>query len=440
MAEKRKILMISDHPLVPSGVGSQAKYLIEGLLATGKYSFICLGGAIQHPDYRHQKVAPEKFGDDWIIVPVNGYGDKSLIRQVLAAERPDALMIFTDPRFFTWLWEIEDEIRSFCPLLYWHVWDNDPTPLFNRVIYESNDHIAALSLKTYGLLQDIGHKSFSYIPHSLPEELFKPLPDDEVAAYKHDRFGPHKDKKFILFWNNRNARRKQTGDVIASFSRFAKIVGKDNVSLMMHTSVSDPEGQDIISVSKRYGVENNLIVSESRLPPEELNRFYNVVDCTINIASNEGFGLGTLESLFSGTPIVVHMTGGLQFQIGDWWEELKEADDFRSQEKMTELARKKWNRREGSWWGVPVFSASRSCTGSQQIPYIYDDRTRHEDVAKALVEMYNMGREKRRELGRRAREWAVRTFNQKKMIDDWDALLERQIAGWKPRGVSVTQI
>jgi glycosyltransferase involved in cell wall biosynthesis len=46
---------------------------------------------------------------------------------------------------------------------------------------------------------------------------------------------------------------------------------------------------------------------------------YNCADCVINISNNEGFGLGTLEAIFAGTPIVVNMTGGLQFQIGDWW-------------------------------------------------------------------------------------------------------------------------
>jgi hypothetical protein len=209
---KHKILFLSDHPLVPSGVGTQAKYLIEKLLETGRYKFICLGGAIQHPDYTPQRVAPEKFGDDWLIVPVNGYGDKNIIRQLLIMEKPDAIFMFTDPRFFYWIWEIEDEIRAVCPLVYWHVWDNDPTPKYNMPFYESTDYVSCISLKTYGILQDLGYSKdrFNYIPHSIPEQLFKPLPEEENMKFKHDMFGAHRDKKFTLFWNNRNARRKQT--------------------------------------------------------------------------------------------------------------------------------------------------------------------------------------------------------------------------------------
>jgi len=437
MAEKRKILFLSDHPLVPSGVGTQAKYLIEGLLKTGKYRFICLGGAIKHPDMRPQKVAPETFGDDWIIFPVEGHGDKNIVRQMIMAERPDAIFIFTDPRFFMWLWEIEDEVRSQCPIVYWHVWDNDPTPKFNKVLYESTDHIVALSMKTKGLLDDMNYERCSYIPHSVSMDNFKPLDEDEVQKFKREHFGPHVDKKFVLFWNNRNARRKQTGDVIAAFAKFAEKVGKQNVALFMHTAVHDPEGQDINAVAECFGVESNLIISEARIEPSRLNMLLNVCDATINIASNEGFGLGTLESLSSGTPIIVHFTGGLQYQIGDWWNDLK---DFRNQDQLTAHAKKLYRSGKGRWWGVPVFSASRSCTGSQPIPYIYDDKVNHDEVVAGLVKLYEMGRQKRKALGLEARQWVAQHFGEKQMIEDWDRVLEQQIDIYKGRGPQTVRL
>ena len=49
---------------------------------------------------------------------------------------------------------------------------------------------------------------------------------------------------------------------------------------------------------------------------KELNYLYNMADISANIASNEGFGLGTAESVMAGTPIVVNVTGGLQDQCG----------------------------------------------------------------------------------------------------------------------------
>ena len=67
---KKKMMFISDHPLSPSGVGTQPKYMIEALLGTGRYSFICLGGAIKHASYELQKVEP--WGEDWRIFPIEG--------------------------------------------------------------------------------------------------------------------------------------------------------------------------------------------------------------------------------------------------------------------------------------------------------------------------------------------------------------------------------
>ena len=127
--KKIKVLTISDHPLSPSGVGTQTKYMIEGLLKTGKYQVISLGGAITHQDYNPMKT--EEWGDDWTIFPVDHYGNPDIIRSVLRRERPDILWFMTDPRFWGWLWMIEHEIRPLMPMVYYHVWDNYPAPHFN---------------------------------------------------------------------------------------------------------------------------------------------------------------------------------------------------------------------------------------------------------------------------------------------------------------------
>lgn len=438
MSERKHILWLSDHPLVPSGVGIQANYTITNLLKTGRYRFTCLGGAIKHPDYTPQQVDPDTFGaGNWVIHPVDGHGNKDMLRQFLARERPEALVLFTDPRFFTWVWEMEDEIRQVCPIVYWHVWDNDPVPDFNRPLYEATDFVMALSLKTYGILQGIGfdRERFAYVPHAEPEELFKPLPADQVLAARKQHLGPFADREFIVMWNNRNARRKMTGDVMESFNRFAKKVGRNKVALLMHTAAGDPEGQDIHSVSKKLGMEDLLLLSESRVTSEQLNTMYNMCDCVINISNNEGFGLGTLEALFAGLPIVVNMTGGLQFQIGDWWCDLK---DFSDQEKLTKLA--KARRASHRWWGVPVFPAARNLVGSQQVPYIYDDRVSDTDVASALEKVYAMGPHARRKLGLEAREWAKEKFGIDGMIAGWDSGLTKAMDRYKASRGTITGI
>lgn len=419
-------------------MGIQAHYVISNLIRTGRYQFVCFGGAIKHPSYQPQEVDPDQFGKgNWIIHPVDGHGNKDQLRRFLAQERPDAVVLFTDPRFFMWVWEMEDEIRAVCPIVYWHVWDNDPVPDFNRPLYDSTDFIMALSLKTYGLLQGIGYpkERFSYVPHSEPEGLFKPLSDEEVNAARQQSFGPFADREFVVMWNNRNARRKMTGDVMESFVRFAKKVGRKKVALLMHTAAADPEGQDIHALSRQLGMDDLLLLSENRVSHEQMNVLYNLSDCVINISNNEGFGLGTLEGLYAGKPMVVNMTGGLQFQIGDWWEGL---EDFSDQAKLTKIAKSRKSTHR--WFGVPVYPATRNLVGSQQIPYIYDDRVNSQDVADALEKVYNMGKADRRKLGLEGREWAIKAFAMDDMVKGWDEGLTKAMIRYQDDRDMITGI
>ena len=132
--EKYKILLLSDHALSTSGVGCQSRFLVEGLLKKGCWTVRQFGAAIKHSDYNTVKV-----NDDFIIKPIDGFGSRELILHTLITEKPDVILLFTDPRFFVWLWEMEDEIHDVCPIAYWHVWDNRPTPQFNNAFYEATD-------------------------------------------------------------------------------------------------------------------------------------------------------------------------------------------------------------------------------------------------------------------------------------------------------------
>ena len=157
--KKIKILTISDHPLSPSGVGTQTKYILEKLLNTGKYSVISLGGAVKHEKYQPQKT--KEFEDDWIIFPVDGYGNPDLVRAMIRNHRPDMLWFMTDPRFFGWLWDIEDEIRAHVPMIYYHVWDNIPYPKFNK-----------------GFVRQMAYSVWDIIPITSPK-----LDEKHVAPY-----------------------------------------------------------------------------------------------------------------------------------------------------------------------------------------------------------------------------------------------------------------
>ena len=391
MSEKIKIFTISDHPLSPSGVGTQTKYIIEGMLKTGKYQFVSFGGAIKHQDHNPQRT--QQWGDDWIIWPVDGYGTEQQVRAMIHQQRPDILWFMTDPRFYGWLWQLEHEIRPHLPMVYYHVWDNYPHPRFNRPFYRSNDHIACISKLTYDVVQNVAPETeSSYLPHAVNEEVFKPFPVEEVQAFKEAK---GVGDKFVCFWNNRNARRKQSGTLIWWFKEFLDQVGRDKAVLIMHTDPKDVHGQDLEAIISELGlVDGEVLFSRDKVAPVDLAMVYNMADVTINISDAEGFGLATLESLSSGTPIIVSMTGGLQDQVTDGETE----------------------------FGRGIEPVSRAIIGSQQVPYIYEDRISKEDFLTALNELYEMGPEKRREVGLAGREYTQKYFNFDTFIESWDTL------------------
>jgi len=412
MNKKIKILTISDHPLSPSGVGTQTKYVIESLLKTGRYEVLSFGGAISHENYEMSKVEP--YMDDWRILPVDNYGTQEHIRSCLRSEKPDILWFMTDPRFWGWLWEIEDEIRANVPMVYYHVWDNYPAPEFNKVFYQSNDVVATISKVTDDIVSIVAPDvERHYVPHAIDPEFFHPLQKEDIEPFMIDLFGVESmddiEPRFTFFWNNRNARRKQSGTLIYWFNEFLDRVGRDKARLVMHTDPNDAHGQPLVHLCQKFGLTNKeLMLSTDKLPPQYLNKLYNMADCTINISDAEGFGLATLESLSTGTPIIATMTGGLKEQLTDGEE----------------------------WFGIGIEPSSKALIGSQQVPYIFEDRINKEDFMDALTKMMNMPEGDRRELSRKGLGHVRKNYNfedfAKKWVELMDSVYEKH-GSWKDR-------
>ena len=404
--QKKKIVVLSDHPMSPSGVGTQTKYFLEALLKTGRYKFVCFGGAIKHSDYKPMRT--EEWGDDLIIYPVKGYGDINLVREAVWLERPDAMWIMTDPRFWGWLWEIEEEIRSHIPLIYYHVWDNYPYPTYNKKWYKSNDAIATISKVTDDIVANVAPEvKRKYIPHAVPP-IFQPLSTEDRKKFREENFQEFADK-FVVFWNNRNARRKQSGSLVFWFKKFLDRVGHDKAVLLMHTDTKDPHGQDLDAIIKELKFLNGEVkFSKQKIPPQALAALYSAADVTVNISDAEGFGLATMESLACGTPIIVNMTGGLQEQVTDGKK----------------------------FFGIGIEPASKSIIGSQEIPFIREDRINEEDFVNALEEMYNKTHKQRRKIGAEGRKHIQDNYSFEKLEESWvnfiDEVLEEN-GSWETR-------
>ena len=392
MTKKIKVLTLSDHPLSPSGVGTQTRYVIEALLKNGKFEVLSLGGAIKHHDYSVNHVEP--WGSDWRIIPVDGYGTTEMIRSILRNEKPDILWMMTDPRFYEWLWSIENEIRPLCPIVYYHVWDNFPAPHFNAKFYNSNDMIVSISKLTHEIVKEVSPNVDSkYIPHAVREDVFVMKSLEERRQLKEKMLGDDKDK-FVVFWNNRNARRKQSGTLIFWWKEWLdKRDLHKKAQLIMHTEPKDPHGQDLMAIVNQLNLntDRQVLFSTTKVPLEQMGGFYSIADVTVNISDAEGFGLATLESLSCGTPIIANMTGGLQEQvIGPEGEN-----------------------------GIALFPSSKSIIGSQQVPYIYEDRISKESFLSALDKMYLIDESARRSLGEQGNRHVRKNYSFDSFEKNW---------------------
>jgi glycosyltransferase involved in cell wall biosynthesis len=439
---KKKILLLSDDMRMTSGISTMSKEFVLGTV--DRYDWVQLGAAIKHPelgkiidlteDVRNRTGIKDA---NVRIIASNGYGDIVTLRKIIEAEKPDAILHFTDPHYWQWLYDNEHEIRQQVPILYYHIWDNLPDPKYNRNFYESCDWLGCISKQTYGIVHRVGKSKedttykpledwqISYVPHGINPDVFKPtdIISDDIKKFIHG----DKEYNFILFYNNRNIRRKMPSDVIYAYKLFCDGLSKEESSkclLLMHTSALDENGTDLYAVGNDLCPEYDIRFTNTKFEQNVLNELYNEVDCTINIANNEGFGLTTAESIMAGTPIIVNVTGGLQDQCGFPLT----ADDYI---EVGSLHQTKGG--VSGEWVVPVWPAAVNINGSIPTPYIFDDRVNDNEVAMAIRTVYDWGRKERKERGKKGRKWAIKNLSSKVMCDTMSEGIETAIKNYKPK-------
>ena len=446
---KRTIMLLSDDLRMSSGVGTMSREIVLGTLQ--HYNWVQIGGAIKHPEAgkvvdMNESIREETGVEDaeLMIYPTSGYGNQEMVRDLIVRHQVDALLIYTDPRFWGWLFQMEHEIRQHIPIYYYNIWDDLPYPMYNRNFYDSVDLLMNISKQTVNIVKNVRTEyedwQVTYVPHGCNTEAFYPITSlhDEWEELKSFRAGlADKDIEFIVLYNSRNIRRKMPGDVVLAFKTFCDMLPKEKAekcALLMHTQPRDENGTDLPELVKAIAPDIKVYFSDQKLDNKHMNFLYNMADVTINIASNEGWGLSTTESLLTETPIIVNVTGGLQDQCGFKKEDGSyiTVDDYTTEWGSNHDGRYK----ECGEWAKPVFPSSISLVGSIPTPYIFDDRCRWDDAADKIKEWYDVGDDERKRCGELGKEYA---FSKKagmtaemmcqNFIDKMDTAFEK----WTPR-------
>jgi glycosyltransferase involved in cell wall biosynthesis len=445
--QRKTVLLLCDDIRFTSGISTMAKELVIG--TAHRFNWVNLGAAIQHPDQGKRFDICQDTSQlsgvpdaSVFIIPTSGYGTPELLRQVIEVEKPDAIMFFTDPRYWIWLFQMENELRKKLPLIYLNIWDDLPAPLYNRPYYESCDGLLAISKQTANINRLVlGSKAkdkvIKYVPHGINQDIFtvKAKNDPEVVAMRKQYFGDNQPE-FVVLYNARNIRRKCTSDLILAYAQFCDKIGKEKAkkcALLLHTQKIDENGTDLPTVVELFcdPEYQRVVFCENRYTPYQMSTMYNCADVTALISSNEGWGLSLTESMMSGKMIIATVTGGMQDQLrfenekGEWldFDENFCSNHFGTYKKHGE-------------WAVPVYPSNMSIVGSVPTPYIFDDRADFRDIAAAIEKVYNLSPEEREAKGLKAREWVTSNESMqsakmmsKNIIDG----IEETLTNWKPR-------
>tara|TARA_B100000035_G_C21027084_1_gene566708 strand:- start:400 stop:1836 length:1437 start_codon:yes stop_codon:yes gene_type:complete len=447
--ERKKIMFLCDDIRMHSGIATMAREIVLG--SAHVFNWVNVGAAINHPEQGKRIDLSEDSNNrlnipdaSVFLYPQNGYGNPDIIRQLLKVEKPDAIFFFTDPRYWEWLFKMENEIRTKIPMVYLNIWDDLPAPMYNESYYESCDTLLAISKQTENINRIVlGDKAkdkiIAYVPHGINEETFRPINEgdkhwDDFVNTKKKLFGG-KEYDHIFFFNSRNIRRKCISDLFVAFKLFKDQLPedkKDKVALLLHTQPVDDNGTDLFAVRDMLlGEDPNILFSTERISPESMNVLYNLADATVLPSSNEGWGLALTESMMAGTMIIANVTGGMQDQMrfedenGDW---IKFDSNFCSNHFGT-------YKKHGKW-AIPVFPSNTSVVGSPKTPYIFDDRLDFRDLADALMQSYKMPKKEIKERGLAGREWVTSDesmASSRKMNENVIKYLNQTIDNFKPR-------
>jgi len=403
--KRKKILFLCDDIRMTSGISTMAREIVVG--TSHRYNWANLGAAINHPDQGKRLDISQDTGRvaeipdaSVYIYPISGYGSPELVRQIMEIEKPDAILFFTDPRYWIWLFQMENEIRRKVPMIYLNIWDDMPAPIYNRSYYESCDTLMAISKQTQNINRLVlGDKAkdkiIKYVPHGINEKIFFPITEfmkkenEALEAKRKQIFGDF-EPEFVVFYNSRNIRRKCTSDTIAAYSLFCDKIGKEKASkcaLVLHTQKQDENGTDLEAIvdllcDPEY---QKVYFSDSRVPSEEVNLLYNMSDVVILMSSNEGWGLSLTEGMMCGKMIIGNVTGGMQDQMrfvdenGKW---IDFDEKFCSNHYGT--------YKECGKWAIPLFPTNQSIVGSIPTPYILDDRASFIDASQKLEQVYSL--------------------------------------------------
>lgn len=416
---RKKVFIQTDSSLAKTGFGRNAKAILTYLYKTGKYDLThyCIGVNYSSPElkrtpWRSVGCLPDsqqeidQLNRDPNVGRLAGYGAHFLDR-VIKESKPDVYIGVQD------IWGVDFAINK--------VWFNK----INSVIWTTLDSLpilpsaveAAKKVKNYWVwssfaekaLHNMGLKNVETVHGAVDSSLFSRLPDEKRKDLRAKNGIP--ENAYIVGFVFRNQLRKSVPNLLEGFKEFTKDNPKSNAYLLLHTSYG--EGWNIQKLAGEYKVDRSRILTtyicstcknyEVKVftGQEQKCKFCSSENSQHTTSVNLGVSESQLNEVYNFMDVYCHpfTSGGQEIPI--------------QEAKFTELITLVTNYSCGE----------EMCQeGSGSIPLAWSEYREHgtefrkasttpASIAKQLEKVYLMGAEKKRQMEKEGRQWAITNFS-----------------------------
>ena len=294
---KKRLLLVSDNPLLFSGLGRWCRELAYRLQT--KYDIAVAGwhyGGARHSCPFH--IYPiEKLAPNYINTMVG----------ILEDFQPDIVLGLGDLDYFLPFLELK-KIFSKAKVINWYVYltvDGQPlNPAWKDTI-EAMDGIATCT--------NYGRKWLKVLsPKVDPEVIYLGFNVQQFGdTYSREQLKAHNNMSdtFIMFNNQQNTVRHNISTVIWAFKDFVDKHPDAKVKLICNNDPEDIGGPNLVTEVARTGLGDKIVLGINKSvmrarKDEDINGYYNLSDLSVFGSCNEGFGLPLLEGYSVGLPAI----------------------------------------------------------------------------------------------------------------------------------------
>jgi len=311
-----RILVVSDHPGISTGMGRVHKEIAGGLHRRG-HTVESLGWFMSN---KKMEAMP------WTVHGTqNNYYGSDVFDGIVSRFRPDIVITIGD------CWMIRHIAETGCNTRKMFKWiqyvpidgaslgDTLP-PTWIPVFRDADVKVAYTEYGKRIILNSIPElkDEIQIIPHGVDTKVFRPLSKEQIQQL---RLSVHIDaitpegklkRRTCFLCVARNQFRKNIPEIAKAWKDFSNDGKRDDVVFWPHMMFNDPMGWNMDEVFDITGIRPTMLYFEhaahaesglKMMPEVDLNLLYNICDVFVLI-SGEGFGLPMVEAMACGKPVI----------------------------------------------------------------------------------------------------------------------------------------